>query len=103
MLPLSGSLLPYLPVFYRSIGLSAEQTGFVIALKSLVGCVSCVFWGAFADKFQVFLLSEDIEIFFFLYMNCYTKERMYFVVYFFIIIIDTVRHISMQEATGYHL
>ncbi|XP_063694375.1 major facilitator superfamily domain-containing protein 6-A-like [Bolinopsis microptera] len=56
-----GSLLPYLPVFYRSIGLSAEQTGFVIALKSLIGGVSCIFWGAFADKFQkrkaVFILS----------------------------------------------
>ncbi|KAL5261149.1 hypothetical protein ACHWQZ_G007004 [Mnemiopsis leidyi] len=56
-----GSLLPYLPVFYRSIGLSAEQTGFVIALKSLIGGVSCVFWGAFADKFQkrkpVFIIS----------------------------------------------
>ena len=51
----SGSLLPYLPVFYRSIGLSAEQTGFVIAIKSLIGGAGCIFWGAFADKFKVCL------------------------------------------------
>ena len=52
-IPSAGSLLPYLPVFYRSLGLSAEQTGFVIALKSLIGGISCIFWGAFADKFKV--------------------------------------------------
>ena len=41
---------PFLPVFYRYMGMSARQTGVITGLDPLVSFVSKPFWGAVADK-----------------------------------------------------
>ena len=45
-----GAAFPYLPVFYRSIGISVEGVGLLAALAALVGVVSAPIWGSFADQ-----------------------------------------------------
>ena len=45
-----ASVAPFLPVFFRYMGMSARQTGVLTGLYPLVSFVSKPFWGAVADK-----------------------------------------------------
>jgi PPP family 3-phenylpropionic acid transporter len=45
-----GASIPYLPVFYRSIGLSLEAVGLMTALAAGVGMAAAPIWGAAADR-----------------------------------------------------
>ena len=46
-----GAAFPYLPVYYRSLGLDLGLIGALAALSALVGLVSSPIWGALADRF----------------------------------------------------
>jgi MFS transporter, PPP family, 3-phenylpropionic acid transporter len=45
-----GTFFPYLPVFYRSVGLSLESIGVVAALTGLVAVVAAPIWGNAVDR-----------------------------------------------------
>lgn len=45
-----GASIPYLPVYYRSIGLSIETIGLLSALSAAVGLAAAPAWGAVADR-----------------------------------------------------
>jgi PPP family 3-phenylpropionic acid transporter len=45
-----GTFVPYLSVFYRSVGLSLEGIGVVAALTGLVAVVAAPIWGAVVDR-----------------------------------------------------
>jgi PPP family 3-phenylpropionic acid transporter len=45
-----GAAFPYLPVYYRSIGVSVEGVGFLSALAALVGLIAAPIWGSIADQ-----------------------------------------------------
>jgi len=45
-----GAAFPYLPVYYRSIGVGVEGVGFLSALAALVGLIAAPVWGGFADQ-----------------------------------------------------
>src|SRR2546430_8475402 len=44
-----GAAFPYLPVYYRSIGISVEGVGFLSALAALVGLIAAPVCGSVAD------------------------------------------------------
>lgn len=46
-----GAAFPYLPVYYRSLGLDLGIIGALAAVSALVGLVSSPVWGALADRF----------------------------------------------------
>jgi PPP family 3-phenylpropionic acid transporter len=46
-----GSFNMFLPVYYRSIGLSGTQIGLVNTLAPFVGMFSAVLWGSLRDRF----------------------------------------------------
>jgi MFS transporter, PPP family, 3-phenylpropionic acid transporter len=46
-----GAAFPYLPVFYRDIGLGLEQIGLLTALQAAVQLVLAPVWGGLADRF----------------------------------------------------
>ena len=60
--------LPYLAVFYRYVGMTAQQAGVILGLRPVVQFLASPFWGAVADKFRkhklvmllVLLLSSSI-------------------------------------------
>jgi PPP family 3-phenylpropionic acid transporter len=45
-----GASLPYIPVFFQSIGLSLDAIGLVAAVSALGALVSAPTWGALADR-----------------------------------------------------
>src|SRR5258706_686223 len=47
-----GTFLPYLSVFYRSVGLSFEGIGVVTALTGFVAVVAAPVWGAAVDRLR---------------------------------------------------
>lgn len=47
-----GSLFPYLPVYFRQIGLSASHVGLLIGLRPIVQLASAPFWAIMADKYK---------------------------------------------------
>lgn len=47
-----GCVLPYLPVYYRFVGLSARQTGIVQAVRPFVLFIATPLWGIIGDKFR---------------------------------------------------
>jgi PPP family 3-phenylpropionic acid transporter len=48
----AASLIPYLPVYYQSIGLSGKEIGLLVAIPPLVMLVGAPLWGALADATQ---------------------------------------------------
>jgi PPP family 3-phenylpropionic acid transporter len=46
-----GAAFPYLPVYYRSLGLDLGLIGALAAVSALVGLLSSPIWGALADRF----------------------------------------------------
>lgn len=47
-----GSLLPYLTVFYKQLGLSAQQTGALIGVRQLIQLIAQPAWGSVADTYK---------------------------------------------------
>jgi MFS transporter, PPP family, 3-phenylpropionic acid transporter len=46
-----GASFPYLPVYYRSVGLSLGEIGLLSSLAAAVGLVGSPLWGALADRY----------------------------------------------------
>ena len=46
-----GAAFPYLPVFYRDIGLGLEQIGILTALQAAIQLLLAPVWGGLADRF----------------------------------------------------
>ena len=46
-----GAAYPYLPVFYRDIGLGLEQIGVLTALQAAIQLLLAPVWGGLADRF----------------------------------------------------
>jgi PPP family 3-phenylpropionic acid transporter len=46
-----GAAFPYLPVFYRDIGLGLEQIGVLTALQAAIQLILAPVWGGLADRF----------------------------------------------------
>ncbi|XP_078376722.1 uncharacterized protein LOC144660042 isoform X2 [Oculina patagonica] len=47
-----GSIFPYLPVYFRQIGLPASQVGLLLGLRPIVQFASAPFWAIMADKYR---------------------------------------------------
>ena len=47
-----GSIFPYLPVYFRQIGLPASQVGLLIGVRPIVQLASAPFWAIVADKYR---------------------------------------------------
>ena len=47
----TGAAWPYLPIYYRQLGLSFETIGFLAAISALVMLLGAPAWGALADAF----------------------------------------------------
>src|SRR2546423_11489469 len=47
-----GSMLPYLPLYYRSLGFNLAQVGSILALGALVGLLASPSWGALSDRMR---------------------------------------------------
>jgi PPP family 3-phenylpropionic acid transporter len=45
-----GSMLPYMPLYYRSLGFSIAEVGAILALGALVGLLASPIWGALSDR-----------------------------------------------------
>ena len=45
-------VIPFLPVFFRHVGMSAEQTGFILGLQPLARLIGAPLCGGLADKFR---------------------------------------------------
>ena len=45
-----GSMLPYMPLYYRSLGFSLAEVGAILALGALVGLLASPIWGALSDR-----------------------------------------------------
>jgi MFS family permease len=45
-----GSMLPYMPLYYRALGFSLGQVGLILALGALVGLLASPGWGALSDQ-----------------------------------------------------
>ena len=45
-----GASFPYLPVYYRSVGLSLGEIGLLGSLAAAVGLLSAPLWGTLADR-----------------------------------------------------
>ena len=46
----AGAIVPYLPLFYRSLGFGLSEVGSILALSSLVGIAASPAWGALSDR-----------------------------------------------------
>jgi PPP family 3-phenylpropionic acid transporter len=46
-----GAYLPYLPVYFRSLGFGLDAVGWLAALGAAAGLVGAPLWGAIADRF----------------------------------------------------
>jgi len=47
-----GSMLPYLPLYYRSLGFNLAEVGSILALGALVGLLASPSWGALSDRMR---------------------------------------------------
>lgn len=48
-----GSILPFLSIYFKQMGLSPEQIGIISGLRPLVGFLSGPLWGALADRYKI--------------------------------------------------
>ena len=49
----SGALLPYLNLYYQSVGMSKAQIGLLIASTTLAGVIASPLWSMLADAFKL--------------------------------------------------
>ena len=49
----AASLMPYLPIYYQSIGLSGKEIGLLVAIPPFVMLVGAPLWGGLADATQL--------------------------------------------------
>jgi PPP family 3-phenylpropionic acid transporter len=47
-----GAYLPYLPIYFRSLGFGLDTVGWLAALGAAAGLVGAPLWGAAADRFS---------------------------------------------------
>ncbi|XP_069471772.1 major facilitator superfamily domain-containing protein 6 isoform X2 [Ambystoma mexicanum] len=47
-----GSLYPLLPVYYKQLGMSPSQSGFLVGIRYFIEFCSAPFWGVVADRFK---------------------------------------------------
>jgi MFS transporter, PPP family, 3-phenylpropionic acid transporter len=47
-----GAMLPYLPLYYRSLGFNLAEVGSILALGALVGLLASPSWGALSDRLR---------------------------------------------------
>lgn len=47
-----GSLYPLLPVYYKQLGMSPSQSGFLVGIRYFIEFCSAPFWGIVADRFK---------------------------------------------------
>src|SRR5262245_37779276 len=47
-----GSMLPYMPLYYRSLGFSLAEVGSILALGALVGLLAAPLWGGLSDRMR---------------------------------------------------
>lgn len=56
-----GAVVPYLPLFYKQLGLPAKMAGIISGTQPFISFLFTPLWGAFADKFKkgklVFIIS----------------------------------------------
>lgn len=56
-----GAVVPYLPLFYKQLGLPAKKAGIISGTQPFISFLFTPLWGAFADKFKkgklVFIIS----------------------------------------------
>lgn len=45
-----GAMLPYMPLYYRSLGFNLGEVGSILALGPLVGLLASPSWGALSDR-----------------------------------------------------
>ena len=48
----AASLIPYLPIYYQSIGLSGKEIGLLVAIPPLLMLIGAPLWGGLADATQ---------------------------------------------------
>src|SRR5688572_31618780 len=46
-----GASFPYLPVYYRSVGLSLGEVGLLGSLAAAAGLIGAPLWGTLADRY----------------------------------------------------
>jgi MFS transporter, PPP family, 3-phenylpropionic acid transporter len=46
----AGAIIPYVPLYYRSLGFGLGELGGILALGSVVGLVASPAWGALSDR-----------------------------------------------------
>lgn len=47
-----GAINPYLPIYFRQIGLSAVAVGVLVGIRPIIQLASVPFWTVVADKFK---------------------------------------------------
>lgn len=47
-----GCLLPYLPLYFKQLGMSATRTGILIGIRPLSVAIGAPLWGIIADKYK---------------------------------------------------
>ncbi|XP_029461886.1 major facilitator superfamily domain-containing protein 6 [Rhinatrema bivittatum] len=47
-----GSLYPLLPIYYKQLGMSPSQSGFLVGIRYFIEFCSAPFWGVVADRFK---------------------------------------------------
>ena len=47
-----GALVPYLPLFYKQLGLPAKKAGIISGTQPFISFLFTPLWGAFADRFK---------------------------------------------------
>ena len=47
-----GSLYPYLPLYFKQLGLGANQAGLIVGIRPVVQCLGAPFWGILADRYK---------------------------------------------------
>ena len=47
-----GSMLPYMPLYYRSLGFGLGEVGSILAFGALVGLLASPGWGALSDRMR---------------------------------------------------
>lgn len=47
-----GSLFPLMAVYFKQLGMNANQTGFLIGIRPFIEILSAPFWSSLADRFR---------------------------------------------------
>ena len=47
-----GGLYPYLPLYFKQLGLGANQAGTIVGIRPVVQCLGAPFWGTLADRYK---------------------------------------------------